>query len=96
MPRVALEPGSELTSFGVEEVVNMPTEEVFTTPHRLRTEGIVRSTVPLAVNGQIVRDLTTASRAAGGRRSTRRAVPTSSGRRCPATRAPRSSARSRS
>jgi aminopeptidase len=36
----------------------MPTEEVFTTPHRLRTEGVVRSTMPLAVNGQIVRDLT--------------------------------------
>ena len=35
----------------------MPTEEVFTTPHRLRTEGVVRSTMPLVVNGQIVRDL---------------------------------------
>jgi aminopeptidase len=43
----------------------MPTEEVFTTPHRLRTEGVVRSTVPLAVNGQIVRDLTV--RFEGGR-----------------------------
>ena len=42
---------------GVEMVVNMPTEEVFTTPHRLRTEGVVRSTMPLVVNGQIVRDL---------------------------------------
>jgi aminopeptidase len=50
--------GSEITSFGVEEVVNMPTEEVFTSPHRLRTEGVVRSTMPLVVNGQIVRDLT--------------------------------------
>ena len=36
----------------------MPTEEVFTTPHRLRTEGVVSSTLPLAVNGQVVRDLT--------------------------------------
>ena len=43
----------------------MPTEEVFTTPHRMRTEGIVRSTMPLAVNGQIVRDLT--MRFEGGR-----------------------------
>ena len=49
--------GSELTATGVEMVVNMPTEEVFTTPHRLRTEGVVRSTMPLVVNGQIVRDL---------------------------------------
>jgi aminopeptidase len=38
-------------------VVNMPTEEVYTSPHRLRTEGIVRSTLPLAVAGTIVRDL---------------------------------------
>ncbi len=50
--------GSEQTKQGVEEVVNMPTEEVFTTPHRLRTEGVVRSTMPLALHGQIVRDLT--------------------------------------
>jgi aminopeptidase len=50
--------GSEVTTTGVEMVVNMPTEEVFTTPHRLRTEGVVRSTMPLVVNGQIVRDLT--------------------------------------
>jgi aminopeptidase len=49
--------GSEQTTTGVEMVVNMPTEEVFTTPHRLRTEGVVRSTMPLVVNGQIVRDL---------------------------------------
>ena len=43
----------------------MPTEEVFTSPHRLRTEGVVRSTMPLVVNGQIVRDL--ALRFEGGR-----------------------------
>jgi aminopeptidase len=49
--------GSELTTTGIEMVVNMPTEEIFTTPHRLRTEGVVSSTVPLVVNGQIVRDL---------------------------------------
>ena len=46
-----------MTTTGVEMVVNMPTEEIFTTPHRLRTEGVVRSTMPLVVNGQIVRDL---------------------------------------
>ena len=65
MPQSIWNSGSELTSFGVEEVVNMPTEEVFTSPHRLRTEGVVRSTMPLAVNGQIVQDLTV--RFAGGR-----------------------------
>jgi aminopeptidase len=41
----------------VRHVVNMPTEEVFTTPDRRRTEGVVRSTKPLAVLGNIVRDL---------------------------------------
>jgi aminopeptidase len=45
------------TNTGIEYVANMPTEEIFTTPHRLRTEGVVSSTVPLVVNGQIVRDL---------------------------------------
>jgi len=65
MPESRWRSGSELTVTGVEEVVNMPTEEVFTTPHRLRTEGVVRSTVPLAVNGQVVRDLT--MRFEGGR-----------------------------
>ena len=58
MPESRWQSGAEQTVNGIDEVVNMPTEEVFTTPHRLRTEGIVRSTMPLAVNGQIVRDLT--------------------------------------
>ena len=42
---------------GRRHVVNMPTEEVFTTPDRRRTEGVVRSTMPLALAGNIVRDL---------------------------------------
>jgi aminopeptidase len=42
---------------GRRHVVNMPTEEVFTTPHRHRTEGVVRSTMPLALAGNVVRDL---------------------------------------
>ena len=65
MPQSRWHSGSELTTTGVEMVVNMPTEEVFTTPHRLRTEGVVRSTMPLVVNGQIVRDLSV--RFAGGK-----------------------------
>jgi aminopeptidase len=47
----------EETVDGSRHVVNMPTEEVFTTPDRRRTEGFVRSTKPLAVLGNIVRDL---------------------------------------
>jgi aminopeptidase len=42
---------------GIRYVANMPTEEVFTTPDARRTEGVVRSTQPLALNGQIVRGL---------------------------------------
>jgi aminopeptidase len=48
---------AEETVDGRRHVANMPTEEVYTTPHRLRTEGTVRSTLPLAVAGTIVRDL---------------------------------------
>lgn len=65
MPESRWQTGAERTVTGIDEVVNMPTEEVFTTPHRLRTEGVVRSTMPLAVNGHIVRDLTV--RFQGGR-----------------------------
>ncbi len=49
--------GGETTSFGVDIVPNMPTEEVFTVPHRLRTEGVVHATMPLVSRGQIIRDL---------------------------------------
>ncbi len=48
---------AEETVDGRRHIVNMPTEEVFTTPDRRRTEGVVRSTKPLALTGQIVRDL---------------------------------------
>jgi aminopeptidase len=38
-------------------VVNLPTEEVYTSPDRRRAEGVIRSTRPLSVGGRIVRDL---------------------------------------
>jgi aminopeptidase len=44
-------------SNGIEHVANMPTEEVFTTPDCRRVEGTVRSTLPLQIQGNIVRDL---------------------------------------
>jgi aminopeptidase len=47
----------EETVEGRRHVVNMPTEEVFTAPDRRRTEGVVRSTMPLALSGNVVRDL---------------------------------------
>ena len=60
---VGLLPGSTwlsaetTTSTGQTHVPNMPTEEVFTTPDRRRTEGTVRSTRPLALQGAVVRGL---------------------------------------
>jgi aminopeptidase len=45
------------TSWGVDHVANMPTEEVFTTPDTRRTEGVVRATRPLVLYGKIVRGL---------------------------------------
>src|SRR5262249_31097224 len=44
-------------SNGIEHVANMPTEEVFTTPGWRRTEGTVRSTLPLQIQGNIIRGL---------------------------------------
>jgi aminopeptidase len=45
------------TAWGQTHVPNLPTEEVFTTPDLRRTEGTVRSTMPLVLQGTIVRDL---------------------------------------
>ena len=49
--------GAEHTRAGHEHVPNLPTEEVFTSPHRQRAEGTVRSTRPLALGGGIVEGL---------------------------------------
>ena len=59
---IGLHPDSEWQSAldesqGIEHVANMPTEEVFTTPDARRTEGTVRSTLPLQLQGNIVRGL---------------------------------------
>ena len=39
---------------GLPFVANMPTEEVFTAPHRLKAEGTVKSAMPLCYEGQII------------------------------------------
>jgi aminopeptidase len=49
--------GAEETIDGIPHLVNVPTEEVFTTPDRRLTEGTVRSTFPLSLGGTIVRGL---------------------------------------
>jgi aminopeptidase len=59
---IGLHPDSEWLaandeSRGIRHVANMPTEEVFTTPDARRVEGTVRSTLPLQIQGNIVRGL---------------------------------------
>ena len=49
--------GTNETRDGIVHVPNMPTEEVFACPDWRRTEGTVRSTMPLALGGVVVRDL---------------------------------------
>ena len=46
-------------------IPNMPTEEVFTTPHKDRVEGSVRSTKPLSYQGTLIEEI--AVRFAGGK-----------------------------
>ena len=45
------------TPGGIDYVANMPTEEVFTTPDSRRADGTIRSSMPLSLNGQIIRGL---------------------------------------
>ena len=45
------------THGGVNHIANLPTEEVFTTPDWRRTQGTVRTTMPLIVGGTTVRGL---------------------------------------
>ena len=46
--------GSKESNAGHAYVANMPTEEVFTTPHRLKVNGTLRATKPLSLNGKLV------------------------------------------
>jgi aminopeptidase len=45
---------TDVTNWGLEHCANMPTEEVFTTPNRRRTEGVVRATRPFNWYGYTV------------------------------------------
>ncbi|UFN49342.1 aminopeptidase [Roseomonas sp. OT10] len=57
--------GAETARNGLVCNPNIPTEEVFTTPHAARVEGHVRSTKPLSYQGTLIRDI--AVRFEGGR-----------------------------
>ena len=49
--------GSERAQNGILCNPNMPTEEVFTTPHRLHVDGTVCSTKPLSYQGTLIQDI---------------------------------------
>jgi len=49
--------GSEPAKNGIVCNPNIPSEEVFTTPHRLRVDGTVRSTKPLSYQGTLIQDM---------------------------------------
>ncbi len=49
--------GGDVTVDGIAHMPNLPTEEVFTAPDPERTEGVVRSTVPLVVYGATIEGL---------------------------------------
>lgn len=57
--------GAEAAKNGIVCNPNIPTEEVFTTPHALRVEGMVRGSKPLAYGGTLIEDI--AVRFEGGR-----------------------------
>jgi len=57
LPGVRWLGGGLTTAWGREHLPNIPTEEVFTSPDPERTEGVVRSTKPLLVNGRAVTGL---------------------------------------
>lgn len=49
--------GASAARNGIIGNANIPTEEVFTTPHAARTEGHVSATKPLSYNGTLIRDI---------------------------------------
>ena len=57
--------GVEPAKNGITCNPNIPTEEVFTTPHAARVDGTVRSTKPLSYQGTLIDNI--AVRFEGGR-----------------------------
>ena len=49
--------GSEPAKNGITCNPNIPSEEVFTTPHRAKVEGHVRATKPLSYGGTLIKDI---------------------------------------
>jgi len=49
--------GGDTAKNGIYGIANMPTEEVFSMPHKDRVEGTVRSTKPLSYQGTLIKDI---------------------------------------
>ncbi len=47
---------SEKTTGGISFIANLPTEEVFTLPHKDKAEGVIHSSLPLNYNGALIDD----------------------------------------
>jgi len=52
------EGGNDLTPEGISFVANLPTEEVYTMPHKDRVEGTVSSSKPLSYRGSLIENFT--------------------------------------
>ncbi len=49
--------GNTLAANAIHCLPNLPTEEVFTTPHKEKTSGVVASTKPLSYQGSLIQDI---------------------------------------
>lgn len=59
LPERHLWRGGRMTSKnGIDFTANIPTEEVFTLPHRSKVDGLVSSTRPLSYGGNLIQDFT--------------------------------------
>lgn len=56
-PKSIFRGGSDKSPRGADFIPNIPTEEVWTTPHNKRTEGFVTTTRPFLINGKMIRGL---------------------------------------
>jgi aminopeptidase len=57
LPSSCWQSAEHQTVQGRSNVVNLPTEEVFTSPDKRRADGVIRSTRPLSLVGRTIRDL---------------------------------------
>ena len=47
-------PAEEKAQDGVNFIANMPTEEIFTAPHKYKVNGVLKNALPLSYNGNLI------------------------------------------